>query len=176
MINWKWCIVEGIILFILGICAIARPGVAAEALVMLFGWLFIFFGVFSFFGGITSQTGARKPVSLSVGIVAVIFGIIFISLPETTLVMATILLAAFFFFSGFAEIASSLSLRSIGGHNNHWGIAFFNGVIGVVLGILLLSMWPESFELIGLLLGLNFLLSGAYLFSLGWFFRHVPAH
>ncbi|MBC8309469.1 MAG: DUF308 domain-containing protein [Phycisphaerales bacterium] len=176
MINWKWCTVEGILLFILGIFAISRPGVAAEAFVTLFGWLLIFFGAISLFGGVTSQTGARKPVSLGVGFVAIIFGFIFIFLPATTLVMMTILLAAFFFLSGFAEIASSFSLRSLGGHNNHWGLAFFNGVIGIVLGVLLLSTWPESFEVIGLLLGLNFLLSGAYLVSLGWFFHNAPSH
>ena len=58
MINWKWCTVEGILLFILGIFAISRPGVAAEAFVTLFGWLLIFFGAISLFGGVTSQTGA----------------------------------------------------------------------------------------------------------------------
>ena len=55
MIKWKWFIVEGILLFLLGIFAIARPGIAAEALVELFGWLLIFLGALSLFGGVTSQ-------------------------------------------------------------------------------------------------------------------------
>ena len=63
MINWKWFIVEGILLILLGIFAIARPGIAAEAIVELFGWLLIFLGVISFIGGVTSQSGPRKPVS-----------------------------------------------------------------------------------------------------------------
>ena len=60
MIKWKWFIVEGILLLLLGIFAIARPGIAAEALVQLFGWLFIFLGTFShvMFGGLGGFSGA----------------------------------------------------------------------------------------------------------------------
>jgi uncharacterized membrane protein HdeD (DUF308 family) len=176
MINWKWFIVEGILLILLGIFAIARPGIAAEAIVELFGWLLIFLGVFSFIGGVTSQSGPRKPVSLAGGFFAIALGIIFLLLPVPTLALITILIAAFFLLCGFAEISSSFALRSLGGHNNHWGLALFNGLIGIMLGVLLLSLWPESFEVLGLLLGINFLLSGAYLFSLGWFFHLAPAH
>ncbi len=176
MIKWKWFIVEGILLFIVGIFAVARPGIAAEALVELFGWLLVFLGAVSLFGGVTSQSGPRKPVSMVGGLFAVIFGLIFLFLPAPTLALMTILIATLFLLSGVAEITSSFSIRSLGGNDNHWGLAFFSGLIGVVLGVLLLAMWPSSFDVIGLLLGLNFLLSGAYLVSLGWFFRNAPAH
>lgn len=176
MINWKWFIVEGILLFLLGIITIVRPGIAAEALVVLFGWLLIVLGVFSIVGGATSQAGPRKPVSLAGGFFAIVFGIIFLLLPAPTLALMTILIAAFFLLCGITEITSSFTLRSLGGHNNHWGLALFSGLIGIMLGVLLLSMWPDSFEIIGLLLGFNFLLSGTYLFSLGWFFHLAPTH
>ncbi|HIB01518.1 MAG TPA: hypothetical protein EYO31_06500 [Phycisphaerales bacterium] len=176
MIKWKWFFVEGFILFLLGIFAIARPGIAAEALVELFGWLLIFLGVLSVLGGATSQSGPRKPVSLGGGSIAIVLGLVFLILPAPTLALMTVLIAVFFLLSGFVEITSSFALRSTGGQHNHWGLAFFNGIIGIMLGVLLLSMWPDSFEVIGLLLGINFLLSGAYLFSLGWFFRHAPSH
>ena len=130
----------------------------------------------SLFGGVTSQSGPRKPVSIVGGLFSVVFGLILLLLPAPTLAIMTILIATLFLLSGVAEIASSFSIRSLGGNDNHWGLAFFSGLVGVVLGVLLLGMWPDSFEVIGLLLGLNFLLSGAYLISLGWFFRHAPAY
>ncbi len=175
MINWKWFFIEGIALLVLGIVAITRPGIAAEALVTLLGWLLIIIGVLSLFGGLSSQSGPRKNASSVGGFVAIVLGLIFIFMPEPTLALLTILIALFFLLTGFAEISSSFALRSRGGHSNHWGLAFFNGLIGVVLGILLFTWWPDSLEVIGLLLGLNFLLSGCYLISLGWFFRHAPA-
>ena len=176
MINWKWFIVEGIVLIALGFFAIVRPGIAAEAIVELIGWLLLFVGGIALFGGVTSQSGPRKPVSLGGGLIALIFGMIFLLLPSPTLATITVILAIFFLLSGFAEISSSMSLRSLGGHSNHWGMAFFSGMLGIMLGVIMLTSWPSSYEIIGLLLGINFLLSGSYLFSLGWFFRNAPAH
>lgn len=176
MNNWKWFIVEGIVLMALGIFAIARPGIAAEAIVSLMGWLLLFVGCIALFGGITSQSGPRKPASIGSGLVALIFGLIFLLLPAPALATITVILAIFFLLTGFAEISASMALRSVGGKSNHWGMAFFSGLIGIMLGIIILTSWPSSFEIIGLLLGINFLLSGSYLFSLGWFFRHSPAH
>jgi uncharacterized membrane protein HdeD (DUF308 family) len=176
MINWKWFIVEGVVLFVLGILAIASPGIAAEAIVMFIGWLLLFAGCFAILGGVTSQSGPRAPVSLGGGLFAVIFGLIFLLMPSPALATITVLLAIFFLMTGFAEISSSMALRSSGGNANHWGLAFFSGLIGVMLGVIMLAMWPSSYEIIGLFLGINFLLSGSYLLSLGWFFSHAPAH
>jgi uncharacterized membrane protein HdeD (DUF308 family) len=173
---WKWFIVEGIILFVLGILAIARPGVAAEAIVMFIGWLLLFVGCVALLGGATSQAGPRKPVSIGGGLIAVVFGLIFLLMPSPALGTITIVLAIFFLITGFAEISSSMALRSSGGHANHWGLAFFSGLIGVMLGVIMLAMWPNSYEIIGLFLGINFLLTGSYLFLLSWFFRFAPVH
>jgi uncharacterized membrane protein HdeD (DUF308 family) len=176
MKTWKWFIVEGLVLLLLGMFAIARPGVAAEAVVSLVGWLLLFVGGVALFGGVSSQSGARKPASIASGLVALIFGMIFLLLPAPALATITVILAIFFLLTGFAEISASMALRSQGGHSNHWGMAFFSGVLGIMLGVIMLTSWPSSYEIIGLLLGINFLMSGTYLFSLGWFFRHAPAH
>ena len=98
MINWKWFIVEGIVLIALGFFAIVRPGIAAEAIVELIGWLLLFVGGIALFGGVTSQSGPRKPVSLGGGLVALIFGMIFLLLPSPALATITVILAIFFCF------------------------------------------------------------------------------
>lgn len=176
MKTWKWFIVEGVVLLFIGLFAITRPGFAAEAVVSIVGWLLLFVGGIALFGGVSSQAGARKPASIASGLVALIFGMIFLLLPAPALATITVLLAIFFLLTGFAELSASMSLRSQGGHSNHWGMAFFSGVLGVMLGVIMLTSWPSSYEIIGLLLGINFLMSGTYLFSLGWFLRHAPAH
>ena len=176
MIKCKWFIVEGFLLLILGSFALARPAIAAEALVELVGWLLLVMGIVALVGGLTTQSGPRAPASIAGGIIGVIFGLLFLLMPVPALSTITVLIAFFFMISGFVEISSSCALRSSGGHSNHWGLAFFNGLIGILLGILLLSLWPDSYEVIGFLLGLNFLMSGAYLVSLGWFFRNAPTH
>ena len=82
MIKWKWFIVEGIVLWALGFFAIARPGIAAEAIVELVGWLLLFVGGIALFGGMTSQSGPRKPMSLAGGLTSLIFGMVFLLLPR----------------------------------------------------------------------------------------------
>ncbi len=176
MNKWKWFIIEGILLFVIGIFAIARPGVASEALVEFFGWLLLVLGLLSIFGVIANQTGPRTTSAMAGGAIAGVVGLIFLLMPVPTLALLTIFVAIFFLLTGVMELTSSCLLRSIGGHDNHWGLAFFNGLITLLLGIFLIVLWPDSFEVIGLLIGLNFLLSGTYLFSLGWFIRHAPAH
>ena len=175
MITWKWFIVEGILLFVLGFFAITQPEIATLALVDLLGWLLLCMGIFALFGGVTSQASPRVSVALVGGLFAVICGLLLLLLPELAIATATIIVAIFFLLSGFAELSSSCALRSAGGHSNHWGLAFFNGLISIILGVVLLTFWPEG-EILGLLLGINFLFSGAYLISLGWFFRNAPAH
>ena len=140
MIKYKWFIVEGIALFILGILAIARPGVAAEAIVTLLGWLLLFCGGFALLGCATLQTGPRKPSSITGGFVAIIIGLILLLMPAPALATITVVLAIFFLLSGFTELSASMSLRSLGGDANHWGLAFFSGVIGIMLGVQL----PET--------------------------------
>lgn len=176
MINWKWFIVEGLILFVLGVLAIARPGIAAEAVIIFLGWLLLIVGGVSLLGGLSTQSGPRKPVSIGGGAITLAFGLLFLLLPAPALATITVVLAILFLLSGFAEISSSMALRSKGGQSNHWGLAFFSGIIAVMLGVMMLAMWPSSYEIIGLFLGINFLLNGTYLVSLGWFFRFAPAH
>jgi uncharacterized membrane protein HdeD (DUF308 family) len=176
MIKWKWFIVEGLVLFGLGILAIARPGIAVEAVISFFGWLLLVIGVVTLFGGVTSASQPRSQTSIASGLLALIFGLVLLLLPSPAIATITVILAIFFLMSGFTEISSSMALRSKGGSVNHWGLAFFSGLIAVVLGVLMLVLWPVSIEVIGLLLGINFLISGSYLISLGWFVRYAPLH
>jgi len=176
MINWKWFVVEGFILVGLGAFAIARPGIAAEAIAMMVGWILVISGFIALIGGVSNQVGPRSPISFAMGLLMLLFGCILLIMPAPALATITILIAIFFIMSGMTEITSSLSLRSLEGAFNHWGIAFFQGMISITLGVLLIALWPTSFEVVGLIVGINFLLTGMYLVSLGWFFKHTPAY
>ena len=76
MIKWKWCIVEGVLLFVLGILAISHPQEAALTIVDLLGWLLLVLGCFALVGGITAQAGPRVPPALAGGVIAFICGLL----------------------------------------------------------------------------------------------------
>ena len=175
MIKWKWCIVEGVLLFVLGILAISHPQEATLTIVDLLGWLLLVLGCFALLGGITAQAGPRVPPALAGGVIACICGLLLLLLPGVAIATTTIVVAIFFLLSGLIEVFSSFALRSTGGHANHWGLAFFNGFISIIFGIVLLTYCPLP-EILGLLFGINMLCCSAYAISLGWFFRNAPAH
>jgi uncharacterized membrane protein HdeD (DUF308 family) len=47
--HWKFFLIEGVILVVLGLLAVAVPTVAGLAVTILFGWLFLISGVIGLF-------------------------------------------------------------------------------------------------------------------------------
>ena len=112
MIKWKWCIVEGVLLFVLGILAISHPQEATLTIVDLLGWLLLVLGCFALVGGITAQAGPRVPSALAGGVIACICGLLLLLLPGVAIATTTIVVAIFFLLSGLIEVFSSFALRS----------------------------------------------------------------
>ena len=172
--NWKWLCIEGILLLTLGVIAILQPGIAAEAIAMLIGWLLVIAGLVAVIGGISHQSGPRSPVAFGGGLITLIFGFLLLILPAPPLLTVTIILGIFFLIAGTAELFSALLLRTAYGVPNHCGLAFFHGLLCVLFGLALLVLWPSSFIVIGMIVGMNLCITGAYLVSLSWYVRTLP--
>lgn len=172
--NWKWFCIEGIVLLILGMFAILQPSIAAEAIAMMIGWLLVFSGLFALIGGVSHQSGPRSPVAFGGGLITLIFGFLLLILPAPALATVTIILAIFFLIAGLAELFSALLLRTAYGVSNHCGLAFFHGILCVMFGLALIVLWPSSFVVIGIIVGMNLCITGAYLISLSWYVRTLP--
>ena len=154
--------------------AILQPSIAAEAIAMMIGWLLVFSGLFALIGGISHQSGPRSPVAFGGGLITLIFGFLLLILPAPALVTVTIILAIFFLIAGLAELFSALLLRTAYGVPNHCGLAFFHGILCVLFGLALIVLWPSSFVVIGIIVGMNLCITGAYLISLSWYVRTLP--
>ena len=154
--------------------AIFQPSIAAEAIAMMIGWLLVFAGLFALIGGISHQSGPRSPVAFGGGLITLIFGFLLLILPAPALATVTIILAIFFLIAGLAELFSALLLRTAYGVPNHCGLAFFHGILCVLFGLALIVLWPSSFVVIGIIVGMNLCITGAYLISLSWYVRTLP--
>ena len=154
--------------------AILQPSIAAEAIAMMIGWLLVFAGLFALIGGISHQSGPRSPVAFGGGLITLIFGFLLLILPAPALATVTIILAIFFLIAGLAELFSALLLRTAYGVSNHCGLAFFHGILCVLFGLALIVLWPSSFVVIGIIVGMNLCITGAYLISLSWYIRTLP--
>lgn len=161
--HWKAFLVQGILLALLGAMAVAIPNVASVAVDVFVGWLLVIVGLARIvsLGTVTDAPGYR--VSLLLGLLTTALGALLAIWPAQGVVTLTMALVAYLIAHGVGSILLSLSL---GSEVKGWGWILFGGLIDFVLAAIILSGWPRSTAwVLGLLVGLNLLLTGLRLIA-----------
>jgi uncharacterized membrane protein HdeD (DUF308 family) len=118
------------------------------------GWLLILAAVLA--GLLYVAVGFKVQMGRAFPASSLVVGFMLVAHPGAGTLTVTLLIAIFFLISGAFRIISSLAMRS-----PRWGWVFFNGLVTLVLGILVLCRWPApGFRVMGLFIGLDFILSG----------------
>lgn len=156
--NWGWFFLWGIALFILGMTAIGATTFTTLFSVIFLGSLLLLGGViiiidaFSFWW----HKWSGFFLHLIIGIFYCAIGVMLIQSPAIASISITLLLGIFYLAVGIFRLIYSLSLRT-----PMWGWGFFNGLISLLLGILILASWPASgLFIIGLFVGIDLLFCG----------------
>lgn len=152
--SWKWFLALGIFLIMLGGLAVGSSLSVRFFSMVLLGWLLvmaaILVGILYVAVGFKVQMGRAFPAS------SLVVGFMLVAHPGTGNLTVTLLIAIFFLISGAFRIISSVSMRF-----PQWGWVVLNGLVTSVLGILVLCRWPASeFRIVGLFIGVDFILSG----------------
>lgn len=154
--SWLFWLV-GLVFIAAGVLAIALPHIASLAVEVFLGWLLAATGLV---GLLNALFGKQRPGYLwdaLAGLLGLVAGILLLVYPLQGTVTLTLILSIFFVVEGLAKIVSGLTNRHAGG----WGWVVFNGICGVVLGLLIWTALPEaSAWVLGLLVGINLLLFG----------------
>jgi len=139
----------------------------------LFGGLMVvvFIGVALTIGGVARTIGAFSVGSFGQGALAFIGGIltfgaglILAARPGIGLATLTLMLGAYLLVDGISSAVLAFRVRPESG----WGFMLFSAVMGVIIGFLLLREWPLSgVWAIGTLVGVNLLVSGFSMISVG---------
>lgn len=161
-------IVEGILFILLGILAIALPGVMTLGAELFVGWLFLIGGIIQGYRTLTSSEAPGYWMSLMSAILSIIIGGMFLLYPIQGVVALTILLIAFFLIEGAIKIAFGVQLKPLQG----WGWLVLSGIISLVMAAILWSGWPgTAIWAIGLLVGINMIFFGSSLLTLALSFK-----
>jgi uncharacterized membrane protein HdeD (DUF308 family) len=131
---------RGAIAILFGLAALLRPGIALEALILLFGAYALVDGVFSLvgvFGG--TRSGTPRWLLLVEGVAGIVAGVIAFVLPILTAVVFLYLIAAWAIVTGIAEIATALRLRQE--IQGEWAL-IVGGILSVLFGVLLGVVGP----------------------------------
>jgi len=110
---WAW-LLEGVIGIMIGLFAVFYPGLTSLVVVMLVAAWAIISGVLQIVFAIRLRKDIEKEwVWILSGVLSIILGIIFISRPETGVVVMSWMLGGFFLFFGVLMIALSFRLRKL---------------------------------------------------------------
>jgi len=163
--HWVLFLIEGIVLVVLGLLAIAVPPIASLAIAIFLGWLFLISGIV---GLITTFWIRPLPGfwwSLVSALLAIAVGVVLIGWPVRGVLSLTLVLIVFFLIEGIASIMFALEhRRQLSGR---WGWMLASGIVDLILaGIIFLGLPGTAAWAIGLLAGINLVFGGAAMIAM----------
>jgi uncharacterized membrane protein HdeD (DUF308 family) len=157
-------ILRGVLAAIVGILALAWPGVTILALIILFAvYAFIDAG----FEAMRAFSGGKAgPVigHLLLGLVDVAAGVIALAWPGPTALVLVLVVGFWAFFGGFAEVFSAFGAGQTAGHR---AMSIITGVVWIAFGVVLFARPGLGAVTLAILFGLFSLISGATLITSG---------
>jgi uncharacterized membrane protein HdeD (DUF308 family) len=156
---WRLFLLQGTIMLILGVVAVAVPAAATIAIDIYIGWLFLISGIV----GLVAMFSARDiPAflwNLLMAALSVAVGALLIWKPVEGALSLTILLAAFFIAEGVFQMVISIAHRDMMG--GAWGWMLLSGICDLALVAIIILGWPLSAGwALGLIVGINLITSG----------------
>lgn len=154
-----WSVAYGVLAIIAGILALSWPGVTALVLAIIFGAQLLILGLFRVVWAVAvpdTSTGT-KVIGVLVGILAIIAGVICLRFPGATAVFLAIVVGAFWLVNGVMELVAGIAGRDQRGR----GWALLGGAVGVIGGIVVLSMPVISAVSLAWVVGLVLVVHGA---------------
>jgi uncharacterized membrane protein HdeD (DUF308 family) len=168
----RWLTAMGIVFIVLGFLAIAEPAVAGLAVAILVGWLLIFGGVAHAAAAFGGGGAGRVAWQLILAVIYVLGGFYFVTHPLLGLGTLTLFLAAILVMEAILELIAYFSVRTENGSG--WGLV--NAIVTLILGGLIWLQWPvSSVWAIGILVGVNLIMTGFSRLMLGTAARRLAA-
>jgi uncharacterized membrane protein HdeD (DUF308 family) len=140
--HWRMYLIEGIILVILGLAAIALPPLAGLATTLVLGWLFLLGGVVGLIATFGQKNAPGFWWALLSAAVSAAAGIILLWNPVAGVATLPYVLIAFFLIDGILIIVLAFEhRRELSGR---WEWMMLGGVMDLVLGAIIIAGLPGT--------------------------------
>ena len=158
-------LIEGIILVILGILAVAVPQVATIAVTIFLGWLFLISGVVGLATTFMARSAPGFWWALLSAVVAIAAGVILVGSPAQGALSLTFVLIAMFLIQGIATVMYAIEHRRE--LTNRWGLMLFSGIVTLALAVIIIAGLPGTAGwALGLLVGIDMVFGGFALIAM----------
>jgi uncharacterized membrane protein HdeD (DUF308 family) len=163
--HWKFFLIEGIVLLILGAIAVGVPPVATVAVELFIGWLILLSGVLGLVMTFQTRGSPGFGWSLLSALLGIAVGIVLIMWPLSGVLSLTVMLTVFLTFEGVASIMYALAHRRES--SSRWELMLVSGIVDLILAGLILAGLPGTAAwAIGLIVGINLLFGGVALVAM----------
>jgi uncharacterized membrane protein HdeD (DUF308 family) len=173
--HWVVFLIEGIVLIILGLMAVALPMLATLAVAILIGWLLLVSGAVGLFTSIWMRRAPGFLWSLLSAILGIAAGVVLLWWPVSGALSLTVILTAFLTVEGILSIMYALEhKRDLSGR---WGMMLLSGVVDLILAAMIFLGLPATAAwAIGLLVGINLIFGGSALAAMALHARNIEPH
>jgi uncharacterized membrane protein HdeD (DUF308 family) len=163
--HWWSPVLRGLVAIVVGVIALALPGITLGALVILFGAYALFDGIAAFIAAFrSSRAQERWGVLLLEGLAGIAAAAVTVIWPPLTALVLVYLIGAWALVTGVLEVAAAIKLRQfIAGE---WLLAL-SGIASLLFGILVLAMPLAGALAIAMLTGVYSLAFGFILVGFG---------
>lgn len=163
--HWKFFLIEGLVLLVLGMAAIIVPPLATVAVEILVGWIVLVSGVVGLAATFRTRGAPGFGWSLLSAAVGIVAGVVLLAWPLSGAVSLTVILTVFLTFEGIASIMYALDHRR--DLTPRWSLMLASGVVDLILaGIIFAGLPGTATWAIGLLLGINMIFGGIALITM----------
>ena len=179
--HWVLFLVEGIILSLLGVAAIAIPPIATLAVEILLGWLILISGVIGLITTFWMRPAPGFWWSLLSAVLGIAAGIVLLLWPLSGVLSLTLVLIVFFTIEGIASIMFAFEHKTA--LPGRWGWMLVSGIVDLFLAAVIFAGLPGTAAwALGLLVGINMVFGGTALIAMALHARNAdprlaePAH
>jgi uncharacterized membrane protein HdeD (DUF308 family) len=163
--HWKFFLIEGIVLLVLGIAAIIVPPLATVAVEIFLGWIVLLSGIVGLAMTVRARGAPGFGWSLLSAIVGIVAGGVLLAWPLSGVLSLTLVLTAFLVIEGIASIMYALDHRRE--LTRQWGFMLISGIVDLILAGMIFVGFPGTAAwAIGLLVGINLVFGGSALIAM----------
>jgi uncharacterized membrane protein HdeD (DUF308 family) len=170
--HWVMFLIEGIVLVVLGLLAIALPPIATLAVDFLLGWLFLVSGIVGLIATFWMRQAPGFWWSLLSAALGIVAGLVLLARPASGVLTLTLILIVFFTTEGVASVMYALEhKRELSGR---WGFMLASGIVDLILAAIIFTGLPGTAAwAIGVLVGINMLFGGSALIAMAMHARAI---
>lgn len=156
---WRSILVLGLLTIALGVLAIVVPHLASIAADLVVGLLLLVIGLLEGVHAVQMR-GRRGQLWRVLGaVLGAGLGLLLLLFPIAGVVSLTLVVAVFLVVEGILKAGMAFQLRPLNG----WGWLLTSGVLAMLLGIVIIALWPSAaLWVLGLLLGIDLVFSGLW--------------